>query len=70
MYYPDFLVSGKLVEIKGYDSEQVQAKVRAVPQPVKLLFYEDLQPYMNYVDSKYGTYHTKKHNNYVSLYEK
>ena len=42
-YYPDFLIEGKLVEIKGYDSEQFKVKRNAVTKPLKVLYKKDLK---------------------------
>lgn len=69
IYYPDFRVNGKLVEIKGYITSKVKTKLKAVDEEVVLLLYDDIEYMMNYVDLKYGTHHTKKHNNYDTLYE-
>lgn len=69
-YYPDFLVDGKLVEIKGYYTEQVDAKIKAVTDlPIDILYYKDLEHMMQYVDSKYSTVHYPKYNNYFELYD-
>lgn len=69
-YTPDFRVDGKLVEIKGYHTKQVQAKIESVKdEELCVLYYSDLEHMMNYVDEKYGTKHTPKHNNYFTLYD-
>lgn len=69
-YTPDFRVNGKLVEIKGYHSKQVQAKIESVKdEELSVLYYSDLEYMMNYVDEKYGTKHTTKSNNYFILYD-
>jgi len=61
-YYPDFLVEGDLVEIKGYNSEEFKAKRSAVTKPLKVLFKKDLKDIFDYVNKNYT-------NNYVSLYD-
>lgn len=69
-YYPDFLVNGKLVEVKGYWTEQVQTKIKAVTDlPIEVLYYKDLEHMMQYIDSKYNTSHHPKYNNYFELYD-
>lgn len=69
-YYPDFRVDGKLVEIKGYWTPQVKAKIDAVKdEEISVLYYKDLEPMMNWVDSKYNTKHWKTDNNYWKLYD-
>lgn len=69
-YTPDFRVNGKLVEIKGYHTKQVQAKIESVKdEELSVLYYSDLENMMNYVDDKYGTKHTPKSNNYFILYD-
>lgn len=70
LYYPDFIVNDKLVEIKGYWSPQVQAKIDAVTdKELSVLYYKDLEPMMDWIDSKYNTKHGKKDNNYWELYD-
>lgn len=70
LYYPDFRVNGKLIEIKGYWNKQVGTKLAAVTdEPIDILYYDDLELMMQYVDSKYNTIHRKKYNNYWILYE-
>lgn len=38
------------------DSEQCQAKVRDFPADIsfKILFYEDIKPYLEYAEATYG----------------
>lgn len=68
-YLPDYIVEGKLVEIKGYTTPLVYAKAAAVPEGIQILTIKDLEPMMDYVDSKYGTYHKGKNNNYQILFD-
>lgn len=68
-YLPDYIVEGKLVEIKGYTTSLVYAKAAAVPEGIQILTIKDLEPMMDYVDSKYGTYHKGKNNNYQTLFD-
>ena len=62
-YYPDFLVAGELIEIKGYIDKQVEEKLKQCPVKVKVLMKEDMKHIFHYVYQKYG----KK---FISLYEK
>lgn len=69
-YTPDFRVDDKLVEIKGYYTKQVQAKIDSVTdEELLVLYYGDLEYMMVYVDEKYGTKHNTKSNNYFTLYD-
>jgi hypothetical protein len=60
-YIPDFLVDGKMIEIKGYKTEQWLAKLASNPD-VKVLYKEDMLSILSYVETKYGK-------NFISLYE-
>lgn len=60
-YYPDFVVDGEIIEIKGYNSPQWEAKYQANPD-VKVLFHEQLKPILKHVVEKYGK-------NFTDLYE-
>lgn len=65
-YYPDFLLeTGEYVEIKGYYSKQVYAKIDQFPKDKILIIYDGkgIQPFLNYVVDKYG-------NDFYTLYEK
>lgn len=53
-YYPDFLVEGDLVEIKGYYVKDLDDKLSSVDRPIKVLFPEDLVDIFNYVSKKTG----------------
>ena len=68
-YLPDFIVDGKLVEIKGFVTNLVLAKAAAVPEGIQILTIKELEPMMDYVDKMYGTYHKGKVNNYHTLYD-
>ena len=63
-YIPDWIVNDEYIEIKGYDSEQWQAKLKQFPQNLKLtvLYENDIKKYINYAKNKYG-------NNFVELYD-
>ena len=60
-YIPDFIVEAELIEIKGYKTEEWEAKIKCNPD-VKVLYKEDLSEIFSYVITTYG----KK---YIELYE-
>lgn len=55
-YYPDFIVENKYIEIKGYYTKQVQAKIDYFPKNLnyKILYKADMKKYLNYCETKYG----------------
>ena len=61
-YIPDFIVEGKLIEIKGYKTDQWLAKLAANPD-ITVFYEKDLDLIFKYVKNKYGT-------NFICLYEK
>lgn len=65
-YYPDFILEdGTIVEIKGYHTKQVDAKLKAVTdRPVIILYEKDLKYAFDWVKNHY-TYKSLK-----DLYEK
>ena len=60
-YFPDFNVGDKIVEVKGYVTEEVKAK-QAFNKDIILYDKNKMQPILDYVISSYGK-------NYVELYE-
>lgn len=68
-YLPDYIVDGKLVEIKGYVNAAALAKAAAVLEGIQILTIKELEPMMEYVDKTYGTHHKGKVNNYHTLYD-
>lgn len=60
-YYPDFIVEGKYIEIKGYITGRVQAKINQFPEKLTVLGRQEIQPYLEYAIEKYGQ-------NYIELY--
>lgn len=52
-YYPDFLLDGKLIEIKGFVNEQTLAKIKSVPNLI-VLMRDDLKKEFDYVIATYG----------------
>lgn len=55
-YYPDFeLEDGSLVEVKGYHTKQVDAKIAAVTdRSIKVLYRKDLDYCFEYILNTYG----------------
>ena len=62
-YYPDFIVAGVYIEVKGFDSPQFQAKLACFHNQIQVLYEKDMQPIFEYVRSTYG-------NDLSSLYDK
>jgi hypothetical protein len=61
-FYPDFIIGDIYYEIKGYMTPQQEAKISQFPHIIKLLCYDELQPYIDYVKSVYG-------NDFIRLYD-
>lgn len=61
-YYPDFIVNGKIVEVKGYKTTQWLEKLKQCPVSVEVLYEEELKPIISYVKSYYGK-------DYINKYE-
>lgn len=56
-YYPDFVLNGTYIEIKGWRLPNVEQKISQFPKDKKLLLIEgkrEIKPYLDYVLSKYG----------------
>lgn len=53
-YYPDFIVDGNLVEIKGYYTYNLNEKLAAVDEPIQVMFADDLKHVFEYVENKTG----------------
>lgn len=54
-YFPDFkLDNGSYVEIKGWDTGNLAAKLRAVPGEIILVTKEEMRPILTFVVTKYG----------------
>ena len=60
-YIPDFVINGNLIEIKGYRTEQWEAKLTANPS-VTVLYESDMKPILSFVIDKYSK-------DYIHLYE-
>jgi|JI10StandDraft_1071094.scaffolds.fasta_scaffold108423_4 hypothetical protein len=63
-YYPDYYLpnSNEYVEIKGFKTEQNEAKISQFAHKIKVLYKNDLSNVFNYVVGKYGK-------NFIELYE-
>jgi len=55
-FYPDFIVEGNLVEIKGYSTKQWKAKLNEFPTEISLtvIYKEDIKKYIDYAEENYG----------------
>jgi len=51
-YYPDFRVEGKLTEIKGYHTINVQQKINFIKEPIDVFYEKDLKDIFIYVETK------------------
>lgn len=60
-YIPDFIVDGKIIEVKGYKTEQWIQKVSQCPIEIEVMYKEELTPILEYVIITYGR-------NFISLY--
>lgn len=52
-YYPDFIVNGKLIEIKGYETEQWKCKLKD-NQDIQVIGENEIKDILNFVIDKYG----------------
>lgn len=71
-YYPDFKINDRYIEIKNYHREEVDIKAESVlasNKELEILYYDDLEHMMCYIDEKYGTFHNRKSNNFQTLYD-
>ena len=63
-YFPDFLVEGKLVELKGdlwWENASKEKKETILKNVDIILFKKDYKKYIDFVKTKYGTNFIKKH---------
>ena len=61
-YIPDFIVDNKVIEIKGFNTEQWRVKM-SNNKDVTVLYEKDMKQYFEYVENKYGK-------NYIKMYDK
>ena len=62
-YYPDFITDDGIIEIKGYSTDQWKSKEEQNPD-VKVLYKNEIKPYLNYVTNTYGTDFIKLYDGY------
>lgn len=62
-YLPDFIVDGEYVEIKGYDTNEWQAKLEHFPHKLTVLYENDVKKYINYAQTTYSK-------DFTTFYEK
>lgn len=55
-FYPDFIIDGEYIEIKGYSSEITDAKIQWFPKNLVLKVYykDDMDVYLKYAIETYG----------------
>lgn len=61
-FYPDFIVNGEYVEIKGYFGKKNEAKISQFKKELIVIDKIKIKPYIEYVQEKYGKY-------FIQLYE-
>lgn len=61
-FFPDFIMDGKYIEIKGYFNEQQWAKINQFPHSIEVIDKEKIKPYIKYAVETYGR-------DYIELYE-
>lgn len=61
IYIPDFITDQGIIQIKGYKSEQWNAKINQ-NKDIKVLYKQQIKLYLDYVVSQYGK-------EFISLYE-
>lgn len=66
LYYPDFIVNGTYIEIKGFWKEEVDIKANAVTGPIEILYFKDMQYIFDYIRE---TYNKEVDKNISDLYE-
>lgn len=52
-FYPDFIVNGELIEIKGFITPKNKAKIEQ-NKDVKFIYKSEIKPYLEYVINIYG----------------
>lgn len=53
-YNPDFIIDDEYYEIKGFKSDQWQAKLDQFPYKLHVLYKDDINKYIDYVYKNYG----------------
>ena len=62
-YYPDFITNDGIIEIKGYSTDQWKSKEEQ-NSDVKVLYKNEIKPYLDYVTNTYGTDFIKLYDGY------
>lgn len=62
LFYPDFIIDGKYIEIKNYKSELTDSKISQFPYDIEIYYKEEMKPFIEYVKNKYGK-------DFIRLYE-
>jgi endogenous inhibitor of DNA gyrase (YacG/DUF329 family) len=65
IYYPDFRVNGILTEIKNFRSELTDEKLKSVNEKIDIIYRDTIQPYIKYVEEKYGKDYLKLYKNKI-----
>jgi hypothetical protein len=63
LFYPDFMVENRYVEIKNFESDLTDAKIYYFPHEIKVIYKKDIKPFLNYTIERYGK-------DFISLYER
>lgn len=57
-YYPDFIIDGEYIEIKGKLDKKSQSKIKQFRRPLKVVGVNEITPYLDYAKKTYGeTFH-------------
>lgn len=62
LFYPDFIVNKKYVEIKNFRSKVTDSKLEYFPHEIEIHYKDTISPYIEYVKNKYG-------NDFIKLYD-
>ena len=56
LYFPDFIVNNIYIEIKNYNTDEVEAKRQQFPDDkmLEIIFKPDIKPYLDYATKTYG----------------
>lgn len=67
-YTPDFIINGsEIIEIKGYSDSKWKNKLRCcVDRNIRVLYKEDMRPYLSYVRYTYGSKFTEMYEQMVN----
>ncbi len=62
LFYPDFIVENRYVEIKNFRSNLTDSKLYYFPYEIDIYYKDTIKPYIDYVVNKYGK-------DFINLYE-